>query len=325
MTKHNAAWLLASALGLFLVSACAPSGSSNRAVGELASDRLELKAEFAEPIIEITTAEGAPVAAGQVLVRQDASRAEANLAEAQAALAQQQARLEELLRGPRREQVAAARASVAGTRQELAFRESELRRIRDVHERGLASDELLDSTRAALDAATASHQVALAVLEERLAGTTIEELNQAEQGVRRAEARRDSAFIDVERHLLRSPVDGLLDSRILETGERPDPGQPLVVVLHGAQPYARVYVPEAERVHIGPGTRALIHVDGLDRAIRGRVRWVASEPAFTPYYALTERDRGHLSYVAKVDITEDRDRLPDGVPVEVEFLGPGGN
>ncbi len=57
----------------------------------------------------------------------------------------------------------------------------------------------------------------------------------------------------------------------------------------------------------------------------GRVRWVASEPAFTPYYALTERDRGRLSYVAKVDLDQVRERLPDGVPVNVEFLlGPDG-
>ena len=58
-------------------------------------------------------------------------------------------------------------------------------------------------------------------------------------------------------------------------------------------------------------------------AIDGRVRWVASEAAFTPYFALTERDRGRLSFVAKIDITEDRERLPDGVPVEVEFLLDG--
>jgi HlyD family secretion protein len=54
--------------------------------------------------------------------------------------------------------------------------------------------------------------------------------------------------------------------------------------------------------------------------IAGQVRWIASEAAFTPYFALTERDRGRLSYVAKVDIAEARERLPDGVPVEVEFL-----
>ena len=36
--------------------------------------------------------------------------------------------------------------------------------------------------------------------------------------------------------------------------------------------------------------------------------------------SLTERDRGRLSFLAKVDIVGERERLPDGVPVEVEFL-----
>ena len=93
-----------------------------------------------------------------------------------------------------------------------------------------------------------------------------------------------------------------------------------MVILGGTQPYARVYVPEALRVHVTAGNDVLVLVDGLDNPLSGRVRWVASEPAFTPYYALTERDRGRLSYVAKIDISIDRDRLPDGVPVEVEFL-----
>jgi len=118
---------------------------------------------------------------------------------------------------------------------------------------------------------------------------------------------------------LRAPVDGIVDSRLFELGERPAPGQPMVIMLSGAQPYARVFVPEPLRVRIAPGTEALIYVDGLDQVIDGRVRWVSSEAAFTPYFALTERDRGRLSYVAKVDIGETRQRLPDGVPVNVEF------
>lgn len=310
--------LLATVLG-----ACESADESSRVVGELASDRLELTAEFAEPILEITSAEGATVSAGEVLVRQDARRASARLAQADAALSQHQARLDELVRGPRKEQLASARASVDGAAQELAFRQSEIERVRDVHEKGLASAELLDRANAALDAAAANHRVALAALEERLAGTTVEELEQAEHAVAQAAAARDGTLVDVERHTLTSPVDGILDSRILEPGERPAPGQPVVVVLGGSQPYARVYVPEALRVHIRPGTEARIYVDGIATPIAGRVRWVASDPAFTPYYALTERDRGRISYTAKVDIVEETGRLPDGVPVEVEFLDIG--
>ncbi len=71
-----------------------------------------------------------------------------------------------------------------------------------------------------------------------------------------------------------------------------------------------------------PGASATIYVDGINDPIPGRIRWVASEAAFTPYYALTERDRGHLTYLAKIDLAEQRDRLPDGIPVEV-VLGSG--
>ena len=47
----------------------------------------------------------------------------------------------------------------------------------------------------------------------------------------------------------------------------------------------------------------------------------ASEASFTPYHALTERDRGRLVFVAEVDLEGDgAHALPTGVPVQVEFL-----
>lgn len=307
-------------LTLIALASCGNEENLNRVVGELASDRHELSAEVSEPIQAIAIAEGESVVAGQVLVEQDSGRARARLAEAEAMLAQRQARLDELVRGPRTEQIAGARANVEGATQELEFRQGELSRIEEIHARGLASPDLLDRARAALDAANANSKLRLAQLAELLTGTTIEELSQAEQGVKQAAARRDSASIDFDRHTLRAPVDGIVDSRLFELGERPSPGQPIMVILGGTQPYARVYVPEALRVHVTAGNDVLVFVDGLDSPLTGRVRWVASEPAFTPYYALTERDRGRLSYVAKIDVNIDRDRLPDGVPVEVEFL-----
>lgn len=301
------------------VAACGPADHNNRVVGELASERIELTAEFSEPVVEIVVAEGESVSSGQVLLRQNNARAAARLANAEAKYLQSKARMDELLRGPRSEQIAAARATVEGATQDLDFRESEYLRISEIHQRGLASAEALDKANAALDAAQATLKLRLAQLEELLAGTTIEELAQAEQAVNQAAASRDGAQIDFDRHEIIAPVDGVVDSRLFEIGERPGVGQPVLVMLGGEQPYARVYVPELLRVQITPGTKAQIYVDGLESPVAAEVRWLASESTFTPYFALTERDRGRLSYVAKVDILEDRDRLPDGVPVEVVF------
>jgi HlyD family secretion protein len=307
--------LLAAVLG----SACSADSEGPTIVGELASDRVELTAEAGEPILEILVAEGEQVAAGQVLIRQDASRANARLAEAEAAILQLQARLDELLRGPRSEQIAAARANVAGATQELAFRQSEFLRAKEIHDRQLASAETLDTAKAALDAAKANDDLRRAQLQELLSGTTVEELAQAEQALAQASARRDLLAVDVARHQTIAPVAGLVDSRLFEVGERPSPGQVMLILLPGEQPHARVYIPEEQRLSVRVGDTVKINVDGMQGALKGRVRWIANEAMFTPYFALTERDRGHLTYAAKIDIESSGDRLPDGVPVSVEL------
>jgi len=134
--------------------------------------------------------------------------------------------------------------------------------------------------------------------------------------------------VESDRHRAFAPTDSVVDSILFEPGERPSAGQPMLILLSGEQPYARVYVPESLRVTTEPGATARIFVDGLAEPLPGRVRWVSSEAAFTPYFALTERDRGRLSFAAKIDIDDQGDtrRLPDGVPVEVELpIGSPGN
>jgi HlyD family secretion protein len=316
--------LLSIVLLVAATAACEGTTDDRRVVGELASDRLELVAEVNEPILEILVAEGETVTAGQLILRQDDARAKTRLAEAEAAAGQAKARLDELVRGPREEQIRQARANLGGAERDVEFRELGYARARDLLEEDLASEQERDRAKAQLDAAKATLALRRAQLEELLAGTTIEELEQAEHALLQAESRRDSARIDVARHEIRAPVSGIFDSRLFEQGERPVPGQPVAVMLGGDQPYARIFVPENLRVRVTPGIEAAIHVDGLDRPVPGRVRWVASEAAFTPYFALTERDRGRLTFLAKVDITEDRQRLPDGVPVEVDLMLAGG-
>lgn len=302
---------------IMLLPACDSASDQHRLVGELASDRIELTIEAAEPIVDIAVAEGEAVVAGQLLLQQDARRATARLAEAAASVGQAQARLDELVRGPRSEQIAAARANVAGATKELEFRQSEFTRVQEIHDRGLAAAEALDGARAALSAAEAALDLRRAQLQELLSGTTVEQLAQAEQALQQAAARREQLAVDLERLATRAPVNGLVDSRLFEVGERPAAGQPVLIMLPGAQPYARVYVPEELRIAVRVGDSATVLVDGIDAPLQGRVRWVASEAMFTPYFALTERDRGHLTYEAKVELDIDSERLPDGVPVEV--------
>ena len=151
-------------IATFALTACGSPDDSNRIVGELASDRIELTVEFNEPIAEIVVAEGSAVTKGQVLLRQNDARAIARLAEVEAVYLQLKARMDELIRGPRSEQIAAARATVEGATQDLDFRQNEQIRIAEVHARGLASPDLMDRANAALDGAQATLKLRLAQL-----------------------------------------------------------------------------------------------------------------------------------------------------------------
>lgn len=302
------------------LAACDRTDDTQRIVGQLESDRIEITAEVSEPILERAVIEGQQVEYGQLLVRQDTSRVEIAITEGKAYELQMRARLDELIRGPRKEQILVAQANVRGGEHELDYRETELVRAEQLLERELASPGLRDRARAARDAAQASLESFAARLEELLTGTTKEELRQAEEGVTQAQARLASLQIDLERSSAFAPASGVVDSLLFEVGERPAAGQPIAILLSGKQVHARVFIPESMRVLVSPGTKARVFVDGLQQPLDGEVRWVATESAFTPYFALTEHDRGRLSFAAKVDILDSDRRLPDGVPVEVELL-----
>lgn len=67
------------------------------------------------------------------------------------------------------------------------------------------------------------------------------------------------------------------------------------------------------------GDKLTVHVDDMANSYTGTLRWIATEPAFTPYYALNEQDRARLVYLAEVDMPDEAKDLPAGVPAQVEM------
>ncbi|KXF82647.1 hypothetical protein ATN88_21565 [Enterovibrio coralii] len=117
-------------------------------------------------------------------------------------------------------------------------------------------------------------------------------------------------------YTITSPVDGIVDSLPWHRGERVNAGMPLAVILSNENAYARVYVPEPKRLALQVGNDIDVRVDGSDTLYSGTVRWIASEPAFTPYFALTESDRTRLMYEMEVSLPS-AEFLPVGLPAQV--------
>ena len=114
--------------------------------------------------------------------------------------------------------------------------------------------------------------------------------------------------------------DGLLDNLPFNLGERVPANGVVAVIQASRVPYARVYVPAKYRVDFVQGKTVNEHVDGVEQPYSGTVRWVATEPSFTPYFALTEEERSRLMYLAEVDLQDSAQSLPSGIPAQVDLV-----
>jgi HlyD family secretion protein len=304
-----------------LAAGCGVEGAPF-AVGTLERDRIELAADSSEPITRIPVTEGDVVEAGALLVVQDPTRIADRLAAARARRDEAAARHEQALSGPRVQDIRRAQARLAGTRAAASTALAVLKREQTLESDGFASHNELDVLQGRYDEAQAAQQEAQAALDELREGTRTEVIAQARDSLAAAEAVMRELEVDVDRTRVIAPRAGTVEALPLEQGERPRVGQAVAVLRAHGRTYARVYVPEPLRNRIGTGSAADVSLDGIERSWPARVRWIATEAAFTPYYALTQHDRSRLAYLVEVDLTsEEAAELPVGVPVEVRFPG----
>jgi HlyD family secretion protein len=300
---------------LLLLAGCGDYGKEE-ALGTLERDRIVLKATADEIVISEPIPEGTMVAEGTLLVQLDGSRQRALVAKAEAEVARAAAHLEELRNGARPEEIAAATARVNGARAEVVEATATYARAKQLLEQKLASQASLDHALANRDAAEAGLESAQEELLRLTNGTRQEQLDQGAAVLQAAEAQ-----LALEQHRLSelsvvATRDAYLDSLPWHVGERVNLGATLAVLLANDRPYARVYVPEPWRARLQVGDRRPVRVDGVERALTGVLRWIATDPAFTPYYALNASDRARLVYLAEFDL-EDGSDLPTGVPAQV--------
>ncbi|WP_136068605.1 HlyD family secretion protein [Modicisalibacter radicis] len=286
--------------------------------GTVEWDRIDILADVSEPVVALSVHEGDQVQRGQLLLRLDPRRVQAQLDTARANLASLQATLDELRHGARQETIDAARAALAEAQSnqhnaQLAY--DRARRLFASH--NLARSQL-DDAENTLHMNSAQTRNRQAQLDELLHGTRIEELERARANVAGAEAEAARLTVTRQRLDVTAPAPGRVDALPHRLGDQPVQGATLVSLLGGEAPYARIFLPESWRAQAHPGERFRIKVDGIDKTFEAHLRSVRSDPAFTPYYALTGDDATRLSYRAELVLEgASAHDLPAGVPCHV--------
>ena len=293
-----------------------------QALGTLEYDRITMPAPAAERIVAINVHEGERVHAGQSLLRLESARTQSSEEAAQAEVQRQRGALAELRSGPRVEAIAQARAQLAAVQAQARDARAYYARLQPLGRRQLVAAADVDRARAASGNADAQVQAASAALAELEHGTRSEQLAQGQAAVRASEAQAAVQAVTLDKLNVVAPRDALVDSLPYKLGDQTPVGASLAILLVGDAPYARVYIPEQQRMKINVGDHMQVIVVGRKQAYPGTVRMIRSAPSFTPYFALAGKDAARLSYLAEIQLTGTQaSQLPAGLPVRVVFDG----
>ena len=272
-----------------------------------------------ERIAEMKVEEGDRVRKGDVLARLNITPLELHVARCKAALAQQQAVVAKLHNGSRPEEIAEAAAAVQSAQAEADNAAADYRRMSSLYAHNAISRQALDaaaakakSTAAILARNSASHELAFN-------GARQEDITAAEAQLQSLQNELKTAEYNLSQATLIAPQDGVIRSRLVETGDMASPSKPVYTLSLDKTKWIRAYVSEDRLGQIHEGQEATITIDSMNKKLQGQVGYISGTAEFTPKSVETEELRTALVYEVRIYVTDNDNVLRLGMPATVTF------
>ncbi len=341
----------------------------DRVSGFIEADEIRLGSRVGGRVAEVLVEEGHRVKRGDTLVKlepfdllADQEQAKATLAsrdadlqklqkglrpeeiaQAEARYGQLQAMLDELVAGPRKQEIDAAAAHLRAAEAQRRLASENFRRVTQLASTNATTQENLDQATEALAAAEASvaaRQEELNLLEAgtreetiRAARAKVEEARLAwelaKQGFRteeiaQAQAARDAAAAAVDaieqridELTIRSPVDGTVEALDLQRGDLAPATAPVLSLMDTSHLWVRAYVPE-NRLDLALGQTMRVTVDSYPgEEFAAELTFISRQAEFTPSNVQTPEERVKQVFRIKVELREGLDRLRPGMAADV--------
>ena len=210
---------------------------------------------------DVMVHEGDMVKRGQVLVTLGPRKLEALVRSREADVQEAEARLQNLIRGPSREEIEVAEAQVRVKEVALAKKHTDLKRADMLAKAKAISDAELDQKRNDLSMAAAELEVARKNLAFLKSGSRREAIDEARAALERAKALLDDAKVDMQDGQMLSPVDGIVAKRSVDPGEVVDPGQGLFQIVENGRTWVVANLEEQDISGLQEGQRVDIRLD----------------------------------------------------------------
>jgi HlyD family secretion protein len=263
---------------------------------------------------------------------------------AQAAFESLEARLKMLKAGSRDEEKREARSQHESAEAELKMRREEFDRADRLFRQGSGSRADYDAARGARDSAQGQAAKAKARFDLLVAGTRVEEIEQAEAQLRQAKAnwellkagtrqedidsakarveelkgKLDELKANLEEAVIRAPERVVIEVVAVRNGDLVAPNQPVVRVLRAQDLWVKVYVPETEMGKLQLDDRVEVTVDSHpEETFEGTIRQIAAESEFTPRNVQSPDERRHQVFAIKVYVDNPKGMFKSGMAAEV--------
>ena len=205
-----------------------------------------------------------------------------------------------------------AQENVVAAAADARYWESQLARVRELHEAGTISDEELNQTEA--DARRTGANLRSAEFSVEVAQS---ELQAARTTLRHSAAQQSGQ--PAETVAVHAPISGSVLKVLRESEGVVSRGEPLLEIGNPRLLEVEVELLSADAVRAGPGTRVILERWGGEAPLEARVRVV--EPfGFTKISALGVEEQRVLVIADIVSPPEEWEKLGDGYRVETKFI-----
>lgn len=311
-------------IGASLLLLCAISGCgrspSNQVQGYVEGEFVYVASPFAGQLEVLAVSRGTQVKQGDLLFQLDSVPEKADRDEAERRLLQSRANLEDAKKGKRPTEIRSMEAQLKEARAALKLAEQEYTRQQKLVSSHATSVEDLERASSVLDQARQRVLQLEADLETAYLGLRTDQIAAAEADVHAREATLTRAEWSLSQKRQLAPQSGVIFDTIYYQGEWVAAGRPVVALLPPENIKVRAFVPEGQISTIHLGNPVEVRIDGLDRALPGKVSFISPQVEFTPPVIYSQESRGKLVVMIEVIFASDiAAGLHPGQPVDVRF------
>jgi HlyD family secretion protein len=145
-------------------------------------------------------------------------------------------------------------------------------------------------------------------------------VQQSEAALAQAQAALATLDVQIEKTVIRAPMDGVVLIRNLEVGETAAPGGIVMIIGHLQEVELVVYIPETEYGKVQLGDQVSISVDSFPgETFIGTVVNISDKAEFTPRNVQTIEGRRATVYGIKISVPNPDLKLKPGMPADVTF------